>query len=85
VSDLLIQISNARVASAYAIEALRMFDHLHFRTKMDEAGVPKSGPAKPGKGVIKLAKPPGPGEKAWFEPFYIADSQKQRDRLLFSR
>jgi phosphatidylserine/phosphatidylglycerophosphate/cardiolipin synthase-like enzyme len=83
--DHLIQISNARVATAYAIEALRMFDHLHFRTKMDEAGVPKSGPAKPGKGVIKLAKPPGPGEKAWFEPFYIADSQKQRDRLLFSR
>lgn len=83
--DHLIQISNARVATAYAIEALRMFDHLHFRTKMEEAGVPKSGAAKAGKGVIKLAKPPGPGETAWFERFYIADSQKLRDRLLFSR
>jgi hypothetical protein len=83
--DHLIQVSNARVATAYAIEALRMFDHLHFRTKMDEAGVPKAGAPKTGKGVIKLAKPPGPGEQAWHERFYVAGSQKANDRLLFSR
>ena len=83
--DHLIQISNARVANAYAIEALRMFDHLHFRTRMKAAGVPKSGAAAPGQGVIMLAKPPGPGEQAWYEPFYVAGSQKAQDRLLFSR
>lgn len=80
----LIQISDARVATAYAIEALRMFDHLHFRTKMDDAGVPKTGAPKKGKGVIRLARPPGPGEHAWHERFYEPDSQKARDRLLFS-
>ncbi len=83
--DHLIQISNARAATAYAIEALRMFDHLHFRTKMDEAGVTKGAAPQAGTGVIKLRKPPGPGEQAWFETFYVADSQKFRDRLLFSR
>ena len=40
---------------------------------------------KKGKGVIKLARPPGPGEHAWHERFYEPDSQKARDRLLFSR
>ena len=83
--DHLVQISNPRVAAAYAIEALRMFDHLHFRTKMKEAGVPKAGAPLPGAGVITLAKPPAPGQPAWFDTFYIDGSQKERDRLTFSR
>ena len=75
--DQLIQISDARVATSYAIEALRMFDHLHFRTQMQAAGA--NAPA-----VLRLAKPPGPGEQAWFERFFVAGSQKAQDRLLFS-
>lgn len=79
--DHLIQISDQRVATSYAIEALRMFDHLHFRTKMKESA-PTSHPDS--VGVIVLRKPPGPGETAWFAPFYVAGSQKERDRILFS-
>ena len=79
--DHLIQISDQRVATAYAIEALRMFDHLNFRTKMKESA-PAAQPNS--VGVITLQKPPGPGETAWFAPFYAAGSQKERDRILFS-
>ena len=79
--DHLIQISDPRVATAYAVEALRMFDHLNFRTRM-KASAPVSSPH--GVGTITLQKPPAPGQAAWFAPFYVADSQKQRDRTLFS-
>jgi phosphatidylserine/phosphatidylglycerophosphate/cardiolipin synthase-like enzyme len=80
--DHLVQISDQRVATAYAVEALRMFDHLNFRTKM-KASAPTSDPHS--VGVIRLQKPPAAGKPAWFAPFYVADSQKQRDRMLFSR
>ena len=35
--DNLIMIEDPRVATGYAIEALRLFDHLHFRSVMKEA------------------------------------------------
>ena len=35
--DNLVMIEDARVATSYAIEALRVFDHLHFRTVMSDA------------------------------------------------
>jgi phosphatidylserine/phosphatidylglycerophosphate/cardiolipin synthase-like enzyme len=73
--DHLIQIDDSRVATVYAIEALRMFDHLHFRSNMKALG--KQAPT-----VIKLWKPGDPGP-AWWNPFYIAGSQKAGDRLLF--
>jgi phosphatidylserine/phosphatidylglycerophosphate/cardiolipin synthase-like enzyme len=78
--DHLIQISDPRIATSYAIEALRMFDHLNFRTRM-KASAPAGAPQS--VGVITLKKPPAAGEQAWFAPFYVADSQKERDRLLF--
>jgi len=73
--DHLIQISDPRVATAYAVEALRMFDHLHFRAKM-KANKGKQAP-------LTLQRPPKPGDPAWFSPFYVKDSQKANDRLLF--
>ncbi len=73
--DHLIQIGDARVATAYAIEALRMFDHLRFRTKMQATkGAEKS---------IVLRKPPTAGETPWFAGFYVDGSQQSRDRQLF--
>ncbi len=75
--DHLIQIGDSRVATAYAIEALRMFDHLHFRTKMSDAS--KAVAATP----ITLRKPPAPGMEPWFAESYKEGTQKQRDRLLF--
>jgi len=39
--------SNSKVATSYAIEAVRVFDHLHFRTLMKEVfDDPKNKPAK---------------------------------------
>ncbi len=75
--DHLIQIDDPKVAAAYAIEAVRVFDHLHFRSAM------KKGDKTPG--TITLKKPTAlSGKPAWFEPYYQANSQKARDRVLFS-
>ncbi len=77
--DNLVMIEDQRVATAFAIEALRIFDHLQFRARMQTA---EANP-KP----ITLAKPTAiSGEAApWFAPFYTDGSQKARDRLLFSK
>jgi len=35
--------------------------------------------------VLKLQKPKAiSGESAWFEPYYVDESQKEKDRTLFS-
>lgn len=77
--DHLIMIEDQRIATAFAIESLRMFDHLHFRVNMKEAG--KKAPDK-----LLLKKPIAISgeEKSWFEDYYISNSQKERDRKLFS-
>ena len=76
--DHLIMIQDPRVATAYAIEALRMFDHLHFRVAMSEAG--EDAPTR-----LALKKPEAlSGEPAWFEASYVPGSQRARDRVLFS-
>jgi len=75
--DHLIQIDDCKVATGYAIEAVRVFDHLHFRSVMKEA---KKTPS-----VLRLRKPTAiAGKPAWFEPYYVPNSQKQRDRTLFA-
>ena len=77
--DNLVMIEDSRVATSYAIEGLRVFDHLHFRTKMqavDEGTLPET---------LTLAKPTSiNGQPAWFEKFYAVDSQAAADRKLFS-
>lgn len=63
-----------RIATAYAVEALRIFDHYHFRVLQKE---------KP-KRDLHLAKPPRKaGEKPWWDADYRL-GQKIRDRELFS-
>jgi hypothetical protein len=83
--DHLILIEDRKIAVAYAIEALRAFDHLHFRDRMKAAGTrPRGGKAK--RDSLKLRKPRAiSGEPAWFEDSYVTGSQKERDRLLFAR
>nr|WP_282563110.1 hypothetical protein [Rhizobium sp. RCAM05973] len=73
--DNLVMIEDQRVATSYAIEALRIFDHLHFRAAMQGSGAPNS---------LTLARPPAAGQDAWFRRFYAAGSQSAKDRLLFS-
>ena len=74
--DNLICIEDRKVAIAYAVEALRLFDHFHFRVKAQEANAPQT---------LRLAKPPKPGEKSWFAQYYRTGHVKERDRKLFVR
>jgi phosphatidylserine/phosphatidylglycerophosphate/cardiolipin synthase-like enzyme len=91
--DNLILIEDRKVATAYAIEALRVFDHLHFRSVMQDKLARKPidrrrggnrRPAAPAE-VLALRKPTAiSGKPAWFEPYYQPGSQKERDRELFA-
>jgi phosphatidylserine/phosphatidylglycerophosphate/cardiolipin synthase-like enzyme len=91
--DNLILIEDRKVATAYAIEALRVFDHLHFRSVMQDKLAPKPvarrgggtrRPAAPAE-ALALRKPTAiSGKPAWFEPYYQPGSQKERDRELFA-
>jgi hypothetical protein len=79
--DHLIMIEDRKIATAYAIEGLRVFDHLHFRSRMREAEKQKKK-----SDPIELRKPKAISGKApWFDPYYVAGSQKERDRQLFAR
>lgn len=72
----LLLIRDRRVAVSYTIEALRIFDHYHFRVAQREA--------KQARKTLELAKPPRkPGEKPWFDEDYT-DPRKARDRELFA-
>jgi phosphatidylserine/phosphatidylglycerophosphate/cardiolipin synthase-like enzyme len=81
--DNLVLIEDCRVATSYAIEALRLFDHLHFRSRMKDAlhGTKAQQKAE----ALTLKKPTAiSGEPAWFEQYYVAGSERERDRMLFS-
>jgi phosphatidylserine/phosphatidylglycerophosphate/cardiolipin synthase-like enzyme len=54
--DNLVMIEDPRVATSYAIEALRIFDHLHFRSVMSDAFTGKKGGGKPARGGRSGAK-----------------------------
>ena len=72
----LLLIKNQRVATAYMIEAVRLFDHYEFRVVQDKA-------ASDNRELV-LRKPPRlPGEKPWWDTSYT-DPRKIRDRELFS-
>jgi phosphatidylserine/phosphatidylglycerophosphate/cardiolipin synthase-like enzyme len=69
-------IRDRRVATAYAVEALRIFDHYHFRVAQEEAADKTK--------ELTLARPPrSSGEKPWWDEDYT-NPQKVRDRELFA-
>ena len=72
----LVLIRNRRIAVSYAVEALRIFDHYHFRVTQNE---------KKRKGrKFTLARPPRkPTHKPWWARYY-ADPRKIRERELFA-
>ena len=77
--DNLVMIEDQRVATAFAIEALRVFDHLHFRAKMQAAKLADDSAA------LTLSLPQSlSGKPAWFDRFYEEGSQPEKDRRLFS-
>jgi len=72
----LMVIRDRKVATSYMVEALRLFDHNHFR--VIEAA------AKNSNQPLELALPPkAPGDTAWWEEDYT-DPRKKRDRELFA-
>ena len=72
----LLLIRDRRVATSYVIEALRIFDHYHFRVAQKEA--------KKARKKLHLAKPPRkPGDKAWWLDDYT-NPRRVRDRELFA-
>jgi hypothetical protein len=82
--DHLVLIEDGRIAVAYAIEALRVFDHLHFRDRMKAAAEKPPPGAK--RDPLTLRKPTAlSGKPAWFEEYYAPGSQRERDRMLFAR
>ncbi len=74
--DSLIMIKDPVIASMYAIEAVRLFDHYAFRKYMEKATVAKPLTLWfPGK-----ADAPTP----WWKPFYTTTDIRFRDRYLFA-
>ncbi len=72
----LLLIQDRRIAVSYVVEALRLFDHYHFRVVQLEA--------KKARKKLQLARPPRkPGEKTWWADHY-SNVRKIRDRELFS-
>jgi len=87
-------IQDQRVATSYAIEALRIFDHLHFRVLMEGALGAKKGksmsrgkkPSAQASETLTLKKPTAiSGKPAWFPSYYKQGSDQEADRLLFSQ
>ena len=72
----LLVVRDRRVATSYMIEALRLFDHYHFRTKRLEA--------RRAKNRLTLRKPPRKaGDRPWWLSHYT-NAKKIQDRKLFS-
>ncbi|CAN7176642.1 phospholipase D-like domain-containing protein [Phyllobacterium sp. LjRoot231] len=78
--DHLVIIEDQRVATAFAIEALRMFDHLNFRNRMETEIA-----AQPEALLLQKPKAISGKQTSWFDKFYVAGSQRERDRQTFSR
>lgn len=72
----LLVIRDRRVVTSYAIEALRIFDHYHFRVLDQEA--------KDSEEALTLKRPPRKaGEEPWWKPYY-SEPAKIRDREVFA-
>lgn len=71
----LVLVRDRRVAVSYMVEALRIFDHYHFRVVQSQKGAMKK---------LQLATPPSKaGTKTWFDD-YFSVARKIRDRELFA-
>lgn len=71
--DNLIQITDASVATAYGVEAIRLFDHYHFRDAMKTATA-----------THPLTLQLSDAQNRWWEPYFDSSTIKYWDRLLFA-
>ena len=73
----LLVIRDRRVATSYMVEAIRIFDHYHFRVAQQQA--------KERRETLELVRPPrNAGDVAWWDKYYT-DPAYVNDRKLFSR
>ena len=72
----LLLLRDRRVAVSYVVEALRIFDHYHFRVVQQEA-------KKARKELVLAKSPRSSGEKSWWHEDYT-NARKIRDRELFA-
>ena len=75
--DHLIMIEDPRVATSYAVQAILIFDHLHFAATMNAAKKPTQLLLQKPIAISKAKVP-------WFARYYKKNSQLARDRQLFS-
>ncbi|MCX7306114.1 MAG: phospholipase D-like domain-containing protein [Hyphomicrobiales bacterium] len=72
----LLLIRDRRIAVSYVVEALRIFDHYHFRIEQQDA--------KKARKKLQLLKPPrAAGERPWWHEHFSVP-RKIRDRELFA-
>jgi phosphatidylserine/phosphatidylglycerophosphate/cardiolipin synthase-like enzyme len=73
----LLMIKDPAVATSYAIEALRIFDHYEFRLLQQNAATARK--------QLSLQRPPAPGsaDKPWWDRYYT-DPRRARDRVFFA-
>lgn len=72
----LLLVRNRRIAVSYAVEALRLFDHYHFRVTQQQA-------RRSRRRLVLLRPPRHPGEEPWWADDYT-NARKIRDRELFA-
>ena len=75
--DNLVMIEDAAVANMYAIEAIAVFDHFHFRKAMQQVTT-----AQPPLTLWYPGKPSAP--TAWWKAYYDLKQIQMRDRYLFA-
>ncbi len=73
--DNLIAIYDPQVVQAYAVEAVRLVDHYHFRALQSNATTPSQ---------VALQGQVSTGQE-WWRPYYDPTNIKYRDRTLFSK
>ncbi len=73
----LVLVKDRGVAISYVIEALRIFDHYHFRVAEKES---KEKNAEP---LVLTTPPRKAGDKPWWDPYWT-NHQKMRDREVFA-
>jgi phosphatidylserine/phosphatidylglycerophosphate/cardiolipin synthase-like enzyme len=72
--DNLLAIYDRGIATAYAVEAIRLLDHYQFRAAMEDA-----------TSDDPLLLQSAGADKKWWEPYYDENHIKYQDRLLFSK
>ena len=72
----LLLVRDRRIAVSYTVEALRIFDHYHFRVLQRTA-------AKANRALVLVKPPQRPGEAPWWQEDYTV-AHKIRDRELFA-